>query len=165
MPFLSGVEGSEDFPPILFLCSDFSFTVEMKAVLLLNYFSYKRFINGGQYVFFGAFNRVGIISLSPLLSLRTQPCFYMIVNLVLKNHAKLRGALGDVWRVALARVGTHEALRVLEESLVAGRYSRANTHLVMLLELHGDKASADFLKKLSSDERFSGRQRSAFNAA
>jgi hypothetical protein len=83
----------------------------------------------------------------------------------LKRYAAGKGTLPDSARGALAMIGTNEAIRALEESLIPGGHSRANTQLVMLLQLHGDKASSEFLKKLSLDERFGERERAYFDYA
>jgi len=83
----------------------------------------------------------------------------------LKSYVMLKGALGDSARVALAKIGIVEALGALEDALIPGGDSRVNKHIMMLLELYGDKGSAEFLKLQSSDERFSERERASMKAA
>ena len=77
----------------------------------------------------------------------------------LKKYATFKSLLGDFARGALARIATNEALRAIEDSIVPGGHSRANRHLVRLLRRHGDQASAELLRQLSSDERFSEGER------
>jgi hypothetical protein len=83
----------------------------------------------------------------------------------LKEYATLKGSLGDFARSSLADIATSQALRALEDALVPGGYSRANTHLTMILENYGDKATAEFMKKLSVDQRFSEDERASFEYA
>jgi hypothetical protein len=83
----------------------------------------------------------------------------------LKEYATLKGSLGDFSRSSLAKMGTSEALRALEDALIPGGYSRANTHLTMILEIYGDEASAEFMKNLSADQRFSEDERASFEHA
>ena len=59
----------------------------------------------------------------------------------------------------------NKGLYALEDSLIPGSHSRANKHLMMILELHGDQESAEFLRNLSADERFSQRERAYMKAA
>jgi hypothetical protein len=83
----------------------------------------------------------------------------------LKEYATLKGSLGDFARSSLADIATSQALRALEDALVPGGYSRANTHLTMILENYGDKATAEFMRKLSVDQRFSEDERASFEYA
>ncbi len=83
----------------------------------------------------------------------------------LKSYATLNIFLGDVARTGLGKIGTSEALRALEVSLVPGGYNHANMHIMRILEHDGDKVSAEFMKKLSLDERFSERRRTYFKRA
>jgi hypothetical protein len=83
----------------------------------------------------------------------------------LKDYATRGDAVGDFACSALARIGTSDALRAMEDSLIAGGNSRANTHLTMILENYGDKATAEFMKKLSVDQRFSEDERASFEYA
>ena len=77
----------------------------------------------------------------------------------LRKHAAKRSALGDSARGALANIGTSEALRALEDSLVPGLPSNVFNHVMSLLRLYGDEASAQFADSLSSDQRFSEQER------
>lgn len=83
----------------------------------------------------------------------------------LKDHATGGDVVGDFARSALARIATSDALRALEDSLIPGGYTRANNHLTRILRIYGDKGTADFLKKLSLDERFSEDERASFEYA
>ena len=80
----------------------------------------------------------------------------------LKDHASRGDAVGDFARSALAEIGTSEALRAIEASLIPGGNSRANTHLLMILETYGDRTTAEFMKNLSTDQRWSESERAAF---
>ena len=52
-------------------------------------------------------------------------------------------------------MGTNESLRALEGSLIPGGSIAANTHLTLILQEHGDKATSELLKLQSEDERYS----------
>lgn len=83
----------------------------------------------------------------------------------LERYIKQGDTSGDIARVSLAKIGTNEALRVLESSIIPSGSNRANTHILSLLEVYGDQDSAVFLEVLSGDERFSGRQRTLLRVA
>ena len=83
----------------------------------------------------------------------------------LAKYATWKGISGDFARGGLARIGTDESLQVIEDSIVPGGHSRANRHLVGLLRRHGDQASAELLRQLSSDQRFSEAERLAITRA
>ena len=84
---------------------------------------------------------------------------------ILGKHAVLGDSLGDFSRSALVEIRTSEALRALENAILPGGNSRANTHLTMILENYGDKATAEFMKKLWVDQRFSEDERASFEYA
>ncbi len=79
----------------------------------------------------------------------------------LKKYATGKGSLGDLARSSLVEIGTSEALRALEHSLIPGGHRYANRHIMRILRLHGDQASAELAKKLASDERFSDDERNS----
>jgi len=83
----------------------------------------------------------------------------------LRRHSQLTGSLGDFSRSALMKIGSDEAVRALHESIIPDGSNRANVHTIMLLELHGGGQSAEFLKKLADDERFSKRHRDYMTVA
>jgi hypothetical protein len=80
----------------------------------------------------------------------------------LKSYVSEKGTRGDFARAALVKIGTSKALRVLEGSLVPGAPSSVIDHALILLRPYGDKDSAELMKKLASDERFSESQRACF---
>ncbi len=81
----------------------------------------------------------------------------------LKEYATLGDSVGDFAREALGEIGTSEALRALEASLIPGGDIRANTRLLMLLQQHGDEVTTEFMKKLSMYERFSESEQTHFH--
>jgi hypothetical protein len=80
----------------------------------------------------------------------------------LKGYAPEKGDIGDLARAALAKIGTNEALRALEDSLVPGMRKSVFGHVMSLLRLYGDETSAELMKKLLSDTRFSESERGSF---
>lgn len=80
----------------------------------------------------------------------------------LKKHAPEKGSVGELSRAALAKIGTNEALRALEDSLAPGMRKSVFGHVMSLLRLYGDETSAELMKKLLSDTRFSESERGSF---
>jgi hypothetical protein len=80
---------------------------------------------------------------------------------ILGKHAVLGDSLGDFSRSALAKIRTSEALRALENAILPGGNSRANTQLLISLQQYGDDYTIEFMENLSKDERFSERERDA----
>jgi len=77
----------------------------------------------------------------------------------LRGYAERTNELGRYARESLCQIGTSEALRVLESLVVPGTTHTTNTHVFRLVGSYGDAISAEFLKMLLEDERFTERER------
>jgi hypothetical protein len=83
----------------------------------------------------------------------------------LRLNAARTDEMGRYSRKSLGEIGTSEALRVLESLVGPSEARTTNTHVFRLLGAYGDAASAEFLKALSEDERFTEREHILINRA